>query len=386
MSAEYKLLLCIARTSIDGEIAEQVKAIVRAGLDWELLFEAGLGHGLMPMLYRNLSAICPEEIPPNQLKYLRDQFHKTTRNNLLLAAELIKLLKLFEQNDIRAIAYKGPAMAAYLFGDPTLRQPGDLDILISKRDVLKAKQLLTSAGYRLQLKLTSAQEKAFIRSQCEYCFTAGDGKIYLEIHWRIAPSYFPFKLDHAELWSRIARTNIGDFSVPLLSPEDMLLALCVHGAKHCWSRLIWVCDIAELVRHQNLAWHQVIDRSRRLGCERVLLVGLSLANSLLSAPIPNDLLHGASKKKSVKNLTREASERLLNCRFAPQLLESCLFHLKIRERLRDRITYCLRLILTPAPGDWELITLPSSLFFLYYLLRPARLVRKYLLDANDSFC
>jgi hypothetical protein len=384
MRTEYRLLLCLARTSIDDELAEQVKAIVGAGIDWGRLLEAALQHGLMPMLYHNLSTICPEQIPKNHLNYLCDYFHKTACSSLLLASAMIKLLKLFEQNGICAIAYKGPALAFHLFGDLALRQPGDIDILISKSDVLKAKALLVSEGYRPQLSLTGPHEAAFLRSQCEYCFVAGDGSMYVDIHWGIAPGYFSFRLDYDELWSRIKRTQIGDFSIPILSPEDMLLTLCVHGAKHCWDRLIWVCDIAELLRrHKNLAWQQVIERSRRFGCERVLVVGLSLASELLGATLPDNL---PRKKHSVKKLTQEASSWLLGQKSTPRLLESCLFHLKVRERLRDRLSYCLKLIFTPTPGDWELVALPSPLFFLYYLLRPMRLFKKYLLDAINPFC
>src|SRR3712207_8653927 len=40
-----------------------------------------------------------------------------------------------------------------------------------------------------------------------------------------------------------------------------LLILCVHGTKHIWGRLSWICDVAELLRTQpDMDWEYVLDR------------------------------------------------------------------------------------------------------------------------------
>src|SRR5207244_11975507 len=41
---------------------------------------------------------------------------------------------------------------------------------------------------------------------------------------------------------------LGGTLVRTLSAEHLLLVLCAHGAKHCWERLGWICDVAELLR------------------------------------------------------------------------------------------------------------------------------------------
>jgi hypothetical protein len=52
-------------------------------------------------------------------------------------------------------------------------------------------------------------------------------------------------------------------------------------------------------------------------------------------------------------------------------------HLKVRERLRDKIRYCVRKTTTLSGDDWELLPLPRFLFPLYYVLRPVRLAGKH---------
>ena len=67
-----------------------------------------------------------------------------------------------------------------------------------------------------------------------------------------------------------------------LAPEDSLLILCVHANKHQWSRLGWICDIAEMLRsHPDLNWPVVMEQARMLRSERMLLLGLLLARESL---------------------------------------------------------------------------------------------------------
>jgi hypothetical protein len=51
-------------------------------------------------------------------------------------------------------------------------------------------------------------------------------------------------------------------------------------------------------------------------------------------------------------------------------------HVFIRERFADRLSYCLRLAVTPSVGEWSVIALPRPFYFLYYLIRPVRLTWK----------
>ena len=51
---------------------------------------------------------------------------------MLMSAELIRIMKLLEKNDIKALAFKGPVLSQMVYGDITLRQYVDLDVLIRK--------------------------------------------------------------------------------------------------------------------------------------------------------------------------------------------------------------------------------------------------------------
>jgi hypothetical protein len=120
--------------------------------------------------------------------------------------------------------------------------------LVHKRDILKAKELLLSNGYKLQIPLTESQETAHLHEDNVYDFIRDDGQVPLEMHWAITAPCIPFPLDLDHLEGRIEHVNVAGTPVPNIAAEELMIILCVHGTKHVWGRLSWVCDIAELIR------------------------------------------------------------------------------------------------------------------------------------------
>ena len=62
-------------------------------------------------------------------------------------------MKLFEKYDIQALAFKGPTLAQNAYGDITLRQFGDLDILIRKKDRSRMVSILLNEQYIPEINL-----------------------------------------------------------------------------------------------------------------------------------------------------------------------------------------------------------------------------------------
>jgi hypothetical protein len=273
-------------------------------------------------------------------------------------------------------------LAASAYGNLALREFVDLDILVHKRDVPRAKELLSAAGYRPQYRLTRAQEAAFLRYNCEHGFEHGDDGSMVDLHWAITERFFSFPLDPERLWERRSRVSLGGSDVWTFSPEDSLLILCVHGSKDAWERLKHVCDVSEFVRaHEDMDWGRVVKRARRLGSERMLFLGLVLAKDLLETPLPEEVSRRAHADPTVKALARRISERLFRTidhppsRFAEIPFRP--IHLKMRERWRDKVRYLVRLATTHTVGDWMALPLPKPLFSLYYVVRLVRLAGKY---------
>jgi hypothetical protein len=379
---EHELLLCCARTSLRGEKAERVETLLQGEMDWPYLYKVGARHGLAPLLYKNLKSASPEKVPETVMDQLRNHFLVVAGHNLLRTQELLKLLHLFESHDVFAVPYKGPVLAESIYGDIGLRQFSDLDILVQQENVSKAKDLLVSNGYRWFSELNTTQQEVYLRSGSGcFRFCRGDGKVIVEVDQEITTlREFPLWLDLESFWKRLVRIPFEGRNVPAFPAEDLLLILCVHGAKHRWEQLNWVCDLAELIRvHPELDWEGLLKRSGTLGCERIVFLGVFLAHHLLGALLPAEVLRRAKSDPAVETLATEVCERLFHdgngsSRGAFDLPS---FYLRVSERLRDRAAYCLRLAFTPTVDDWKRLPLPPSLGFLYYAVHPVVLTEKY---------
>jgi hypothetical protein len=378
---EIELLLCCARAFVDDERANRIRALAETRIDWEYLLRMAYRHSLMPLLHWQLDNICPELVPDSHARLLRDHFHRNTARNLCLTAELCEVLKLFEAQGIPAVPYKGPALALYVYGNLSLRRFSDLDVLVHQRDVFRAGEILGSRNYRPEFQLSPAQKEAYLRSKNDYPLLNDDANILIELHWNFVPAYLSLSLDPERLWKRLESTALNGMRISTFSPEDLLLLLCVHSTKHMWLRLGWLSDIAELINtYEDINWEMILREARASGTSRMLFLGLFLTNRALGVELPANLMRLILSDRSAVTLALQAEQMWFQEEDPrPGVLEMTRFYFKSIESFGDRVSYCLRLLLTPVPGDWSHVNLPDNLYIFYYLIRPYRLFIKYLL-------
>lgn len=370
-----ELLLSCARTRPD---AERIAQLAGGGIDWPHLVRLGALHEVTPLVYHSLRAACWPAVPTAIQEKLHEYSLANARRSLHLAGELLRLAELFEAHKIPMAPFKGPVLAASAYGDLGLREFVDLDLLVRDHDVARGRQLLIEQGYKPQFILTEAQESAFLRYACEYVLSREQDRVMVELQWQFVPRYFTFCFDPTELWQRMMTVPFGSRRILSLPPEELLLYLCVHGAKHGWIQLKWVCDVAESVRASgNLDWGLLFEQARRSGSERMLALGLCLATDLLGARIPQEVAGRVRADWVAQRLAGEVRQRLSSEEGGATGYRLALFHLRSRERLKDRARYCFRLLTTQTVFDWQFVPLPRTLWFLYYFLRPFRLVNKY---------
>jgi hypothetical protein len=375
---EHELLLLCAHTKVCDEAAQRIKALVVEAIDWEYLFLLAQRHAVLPLLHKQLNAHASDALPHAFRQKLATRFRENATRNILLTAELVKIVKLFEGEGVAVIAYKGPALAMCAYGDIALRRFIDLDIIVRKRDVRRAGALLQTLGYATSCQLSQSHEEILLRSQHNLAYERDGGKLIVEVHWDVAArQYASVSVDEAS-WERAVTVPLRGGEVKSLSPEELLLALCVHGTKHLWERLAWICDVAELVNSQaQLDWDFVFKLAEASHTERMLRLGLRLAFELLEAELPEGARRQIHSDETVARLASKVVGRLFDgAEYEPAgLVQSINFNLRARQRLREKLQY-FGFIFKPTDGDLASVSLPSGLTFVYYLLRPLRLLRK----------
>jgi hypothetical protein len=345
-------------------------------LDWAEFLRLAEHHGVLPLAARNLIEYAPG-LPPAVKHALRSAYDANLRRSLRFTAELMRIGEHFERAQVRAVPYKGPSLAQSVYGDPGLRSFSDLDFLISPADFERAKQALSGIGYRPSADHTPAVERFWLRKGYERSFDGPAGKHLVELQWALLPHFYGVELCVEELLARAEGTVVGGREMLCLSPEDSLVALCLHAAKHLWTRLIWLSDVVETLRTQGVDYSRVLSRARALGVARILGVSFWLAKNVLNAELPEPAEEMISADPHVPILGREFAERLARNRdYDFESTEYFRLFLKLRERPWDRWRYLWRLVWTPGAGDLAAMRLPELLFPVYRIVRIGRLIKR----------
>lgn len=378
LRAEHELLLLCSRTRLAPQAVARVKELVRQQLDWDYLFKFGRKHGLLPLFYVQLTEVAIDQTPPQELARLKQHYQENAARNSVLRNELSRILRALAAAGIEAIPYKGPALAAYAYGNPAYRRFMDLDVMVRKVDVPHAASVLIEAGYVAGKDWTDTQQDLLLRTQHNLQFTGEEGRLVVELHWEVASGLFARSVQAEALWARLVPMTLDNLVLKTLAPEDLLLALCVHGSKHLWERLSWVCDVAEVLRsHSDINWDVVWERAGRGENRRMLALGLSLTHRLFDTPLPQAIQAKLVGDGSVNLLVADTCKRVFN-RGEEELIsvsENFRFNLRLRDSWWARMRY-FRLILRPTDADVSSVSLPGGLGFGYYLLRPFRFLRQ----------
>ena len=372
-SPEQEVILSALRVGRGWE--DRLRESLRRELDWDILSRTAGVHGVLPFLYARLKEAAQDLGPQAEMVRWKGLYQANARRNLVMTARLLKVLKMFEAHGIRAVPYKGPALAETAYGDVALRTFCDLDILVREQDIPKVKERLRAGGFRQRYVFTKRQEKAHRKRTCEYTFEAGNGEFLLDVHWRLAARYMLGK-EIGGVWDRLGAGRLGGGKVSRLSDEDTLLMLCLHGTFHLWTRLGLVCDVARFLEaREGMDGRELLRRAEESGLRRALLLGLGLARDLLDAQLPGGIGEEVDKDRAVGTLRAHVRSSLFRREAgSPGFLETGWFQWKAKDRFADKAGYVLIRALLPTVEDWIRLPLPDSLYFLYFLFRPLRLL------------
>jgi hypothetical protein len=375
---EEQLLLCCARTRVSAEVGDRIRALVRGALDWEAAYSAATDHCVLPLVCRNLLAVCPEDIPEEWRERLKTDSRRVAQRNLYLTAELFRLTTHLHAEGLFAVPYKGPLLAALAYGDFGLRQFADLDIAILQRDIPRAQSVLLSEGYGASFGEVGPED-SIKPTRSEYQYRRPNGNVIVELQTEMTLRYFPRPLDFEDMGRNLARIPLGGREAFTFSVEDMLLLLSVHGAKHFWERLLWIADIAELVQAgSGVNWAKAFARGEELKAGRMLRLALYVAHIMLDAPLPDDVMKKVKADSAVRKMGETVRARFSLHAAAPvPVLERFRFRAMSRENLWQGMPYAIRLATSPTNPDRADLPLPGWLSGIHAFLRPLLLTKRY---------
>ena len=374
--AEHRLLVCCARSVAAPHIVARLRELAAENIDWEYLFLLARRHSVVPLLYLQLHQHASDLVPEEHLQKLKQQYLENTARNTVLTAELCELVRSFAAVGIKAIPYKGPVLSLFAYGDLALRRFVDLDVIVKKTDVLKARAVLLASGYAPAKSLTLTQQELLLRTQHNMQFSRDNRRLIVELHWEVAPHLFASSVNAEHIWQDLGSIEVLGAEVNTLSADDLLFSLCVHGSRHLWERLSWICDVAELISRHSFNWTTLLERAATADAERMFLLGIHLAHELLDAPLPGEVRQRCDSDEQLRVLAANVVEHLFNgTTYVPATWREIFrYNIRVRKTLFARARYLAYMFL-PTDGDLNRRSLPSRMSFVYYLIRPFRLLR-----------
>jgi hypothetical protein len=308
---EHELVICIARPKLDQNVRESIQALLYQPIDWHYLRQTALTHGLLPLLYFHLADTIAAIVPSESLSELKNAFFENGRRNLDLLRQLRKVTNLLSTSGVRTLAFKGPLLAKTVYGDAALRMIADLDILVAQRDFTATKEILEDAGYKMTPQLSERQQVAHLNHHCEIQFYSETTGTIIDLHWSLAPSNFVFNIDIDECFRHSKKLSLGGQEIETLNEEDLLLYLCMHGAKHYWTRLEWIASVSAMIKiMEDTDWTRLVERAKRYETWAMFSLAVFLAKEILDLFIPTQLYQLLDTRPSLNGLVTEYRERL----------------------------------------------------------------------------
>ncbi len=317
MGPEERLIV-----ELTGEVGRE-KPPSLAGADWGKIRRLARANRLTGPIFDGLDrAGLLSELPEDVRKgFEADYLRQVTeiRSALTLAADLAAR---FAAAGVGLVVLRGLALGLTVYPRPFLRSFSDLDLLVRKSDLPRAKAVLREAGLRPAP--GTFPERYFERHHLHLPYHHPPTGFPVELHWALDHPYTLSRIDYPALIAGRREATFEGWTIPVLAPEDRVLTLALHLVKHCpflpefleeedfsslllrgrW--LLWVLDLrrAASPAGEQLDWEAIAEKARRWNLEREVSVCLAAVAAVygslpeeVSFPAPRSARRGWLRKE-----------------------------------------------------------------------------------------
>ena len=311
--------------------------------------------------------------------YWQEAYQKEAAHLGFLKQKAEEICRIMDENGIRMVVLKNGGIMSDMVKDPAACPMEDIDSLVKKSDFRKAHEILADNGFLFEFRSEYEKEDleaAFRDGSTEYRIPTLTGEdMWFELAWRAVAGRW-IRRDLEPDTDELIRdcycapgTKVG-----ILSPEDNLLQVCVHTAKHSYVRapgLRLHLDVERIVAHKDIDWALFLEKVRKAHVKTSTYYSLHLANMLFGTPVPQQVLDalrpGKGKDRRILKLISQAG--LLHPKQKKfGKLQFLLFQTSLYDNLFDAW-----FVLCPKNGGLkEIYGYSSSVLTPYYLLLRAQ--------------
>lgn len=380
LSPELRVLLACARTVVDGSRVDEFRLALAACPDAGRLVEEAVAQVMLGHLHR-MATVEPETAGPVLGDRLAGLQRASAHRCLRQTGHLLRLLESLRAAGVDAMPYKGPAWAARLYGDVTLRSWVDLDILMAYEQVAAARDVLLAGGYVDGSPYAQEILRRKRGGWGEIPLTAPASDVHVELHWEITAGFSGRSLRPEAVFGRAGKLRLLEREVTTPCSADCLVMSCINGAKDRWNTveaLLGLATQVSVISSQECL--QALDIAREAGCLRRVVASLAHVCGVFDMAVPAAVTEALDRDRTARSLVRSLDPGSL----APgssggprRELTAKFWRFATEDSEAAAIWHGAVRFFLPGPEDWAWLSLPAWAGWLYYVLRPFRLAVKW---------
>ena len=386
LSAELRLLLLCARAIMEPRRSAAFYTALGECPDTSRLCEAAIQQGMVGHLFSLVSKRQPDGQtaapgPAGLLERLTELQRIASRRSLRQTAQLLRLIEQFREAGIDAMPYKGPVSAQCLYGDVALRTWEDLDLIARHEQMPLLREVLLKNGFVDANPFNTRVLERKHRGWGENAFAAKDSGLYLDVHWNVTVGFSAGSLPAERLLDRAGSTSLLGREVASPSAIDTLIISCVNGTKDRWNSIEGLLGLGVQVLAAPAAqWADALFSARSARCYRRTIVGVAHACRVFGLEPPQEVARAVARDAVSRALLRSLVPGTLDRGRSAEArteLARLTWRLASEDSVVASLWHAATRLFRPGPEDWDWLSVPPGMSWLYRVLRPARLAVKW---------
>lgn len=390
-TAEVALMCYCARVTLPPDAPQQIAQLAQHIHDWQALHDMLWYNGVLPLVYTHLKRHIPDVPPAQAMRALKRNADALAQWNMMLIADFVALVAALNNDGVDILPFKGLTLAHTYYGGESWRTINDIDIFVPPDALPTACTTLEKLGYVLQP--DSIPENMRNPEQWHHYVYQRQHPVMqqwvmVELHTRLPASLFPFVAGVREfdiLWQRAHQTTYRNRIIRQPHHVDYALYLCLHGARSGWRRLQHITDLAQvLARFDAVDWPDLLAKAQQYRVYKLTLLGLHLTQAILAFDLPDDIQASIQQHaRAIRRIMPHIKDGLFSqhrSEHPDRLRSQWLSSWYLADTLGQRRRFVMdvwRDMMRPTDADYAWLRLPSSLHFLYAVVRPLRLLLTY---------
>lgn len=273
-----KIVLLDSASNIFKNLANDPK------INWQRVNKLLKYHSIRPIFYQACRSInFQNDLVENIGIFAKKQAIKN-QNEIVESKRVLTLLK---DAGIPVLPYKGLLFLEKIYGNKPLREIGDLDILVSPEDSVKALELLIEDGYKLCVEGEVSKELLTELIRTTPSPEVGLDKktltgmnVKIDFHWGLneAPQ---FRFDLPNIFNTSEVTNFQNNKLLLPDTSSLFkMLLNHHGGRECWVKLKHLADLIAFKKtYPQISYNDLTNWSADMNMKRMYVAAESLLES-----------------------------------------------------------------------------------------------------------